>query len=352
MPSSIHSSKSTNSENESLKDILHNDKVRYIRKGYGLINAILIVIGFYFVLPIVFKPVYAMWMNSFTNTMTAYFWGVIVVHHGCFAIGNLGMLVIYWIELPFFERYKINSQPWPWKANTEKFKVQIMKTVKALAINLLIVSPLSTLFSIVTDGVKMKFSLEDYPTSWELIVQIIFFMLVEDFCFYWAHRLLHHPKLYPYIHKKHHEYYTAISIASEYAHPLEFFFSNIIPTSVGPILLGSKTHFFTIIAWFILRVNETIDGHSGYEFSWSPFRLLPFSGGANYHDFHHSHNQGNFGSFFSLWDTFCGTNSYYFRYLSIKQQEEDMLKVKAQLDESYNPKAQLAETIAEKIKTQ
>ena len=35
---------------------------------------------------------------------------------------------------------------------------------------------------------------------------------------------------------------------------------------------------------------------SGFEFPWSPFRLLPFSASATYHDYHHSHNRGNFSS--------------------------------------------------------
>ena len=66
---------------------------------------------------------------------------------------------------------------------------------------------------------------------------------------------------------------------------------------------------------------ETIDGHCGYEFSWSPYRLLPFSGSSEYHNFHHSHNVGNYGSFFSYWDTFFGTNGDYFRFRVEKEKE-------------------------------
>ena len=99
-----------------------------------------------------------------------------------------------------------------------------------------------------------------------------------------------------------------VGIAGEYAHPLEFVFSNMLPTSVGPAILGYKCHLVTIIAWYIIRFAENLDGHSGYDFSWSPYRLIPFSGSAEYHDFHHAVNVGNYGSFFSLWDTIFGTN--------------------------------------------
>ena len=74
-------------------------------------------------------------------------------------------------------------------------------------------------------------------------------MIVEDFLFFWSHRFLHWKKVYPYIHKIHHEYSTTVSIAAEYSHPLEFIMSNILPTSMGFKLLGSKAHFVTYVIW-------------------------------------------------------------------------------------------------------
>jgi len=47
---------------------------------------------------------------------------------------------------------------------------------------------------------------------------------------------------------------------------------------VGMKILGSKVHIATSVMWSIVRGMETVDAHSGYEFSWSPFRLLPLSG--------------------------------------------------------------------------
>merc|ERR1711974_112076 len=72
---------------------------------------------------------------------------------------------------------------------------------------------------------------------------------------------------------------------------------------------------------------ETCDGHCGYEFSWSPFRLLPLSGSSTYHNFHHRINVGNYGSFFTIWDTLCGTNKQYFKHLAKKEKEQLTAKV-------------------------
>lgn len=77
-------------------------------------------------------------------------------------------------------------------------------------------------------------------------------------------------------------------------------------------------HLYTLGFWYIIRTFETIDGHCGYEFSWSPYRLLPFSGSSEYHHYHHSHNIGNYSSFFYYWDTLCGTNKEFFKFKAIK----------------------------------
>lgn len=132
---------------------------------------------------------------------------------------------------------------------------------------------------------------------------ILFCMMCEDLTFHLCHRLLHWRVIYPYIHKVHHTYVTTIGIAAEYSHPIDFILGSVIPGSLGSMILGKHMHFCTMLLWILVRIFETLDGHSGYEFSWSPYRLLPFSTSAQYHDFHHSHNVGNFSSFFSIWDT-------------------------------------------------
>ena len=202
-------------------------------------------------------------------------------------------------------------------------------------LNAVIIGQLAVILKVYFDQMGVNFDINDWPTSIELGVQITFFMLVEDTTFFWSHKLLHHPAIYRHIHKQHHEYKTTIGIASEYCHPFEYVFSNIIPTALGPQILGMRCHFFTLLMWFALRTGETIDGHCGYDFSWSPYRLLPFSGGAQYHDYHHSHNVGNYSSFFTFWDTICGSNRHYFQFLAKKQEQEAMEAVKKQLDSEY-----------------
>lgn len=156
----------------------------------------------------------------------------------------------------------------------------------------------------------MNFSWDQWPAWWAILLQIIFFMFVEDFLFYWSHRAFHRPSLYKKIHRRHHEFVTPSAIAALYAHPLEFIIANSIPSIAGPLILcaiGVPVHVGVLWAWLFIRIVETLDGHSGYDFRlWFPHKLI-YGAGSRAHDDHHSKFNGNFASFFSHWDTIHGS---------------------------------------------
>jgi sterol desaturase/sphingolipid hydroxylase (fatty acid hydroxylase superfamily) len=101
-------------------------------------------------------------------------------------------------------------------------------------------------------------------------------MIVEDFYFYFVHRLLHHRLLYKYIHKRHHDHTAPFGMAGEYAHPLETILLGV-GTTAGPLLF--TRHLATLWVWLLVRVVQVVECHSGYDFPWSPNRWLPFWGG-------------------------------------------------------------------------
>lgn len=154
--------------------------------------------------------------------------------------------------------------------------------------------------------------------------------------------MLHLRSLYSAIHKKHHRFHSNVGIASEFAHPLEDL-ANTLAFITGPLILG--THLFTLWAWFVVRIWETIDAHSGYAL---PFPLSPFSlfGVADQHDFHHSHNQGCYGSFFGFWDWIMGTDAAYKKWKAEGSKDEQVTKKNANKKQKDEQKEQVTETKA------
>jgi sterol desaturase/sphingolipid hydroxylase (fatty acid hydroxylase superfamily) len=67
----------------------------------------------------------------------------------------------------------------------------------------------------------------------------------------------------------------------------------------------------------------SVEEHGGYDFPWSPCRLLPFgSATAAGHDFHHS-NDGKaiFGSQFHYLDSFFGTDIEFESFIAKRKDE-------------------------------
>lgn len=71
------------------------------------------------------------------------------------------------------------------------------------------------------------------PTFQWVVFELSICILVEEVAFYYSHRLLHHPRIYKFIHKRHHEWTSPIAITAVYCHPVEHVFSNLLPVFSG-----------------------------------------------------------------------------------------------------------------------
>jgi len=151
-----------------------------------------------------------------------------------------------------------------------------------------------------------------FPAWYEVVGSVLLCFIIEDFYFYWVHRALHLPFWYKYIHKVHHEFATPFGIAAEYAHPLETFILGM-GTVVGPLL--TTRHLLTLYVWLAVRLYQTVEAHSGYDFPWTLTNFIPFWGGSHFHDFHHETFVGNYASSFTVWDWVFGTSRQYYARL-------------------------------------
>lgn len=310
-------SKQQVAENSIFNRLGEYEMFRYLRRGGWNIVALIIVVVFFTIT----ENLKSFWPKKIENEGHFYFFTVYGLHQSCFIICNLVMLVIY--KSRVFECYKTFKDAWPWDENYSEWKNMLVKTFKYLFVNQCIVLPLS-LFSYYYFNTSANSVLyEDLPDLKTLFLHLGIFLVCEDFTFYWAHRILHIKSIYPYIHKIHHQYRLVVGISTEYCHPFEYVVANLLASSSGALLMGKNTHLFTYYIWVFIRICETTDGHSGYEFPWSPYRLLAFSAGQEYHNYHHLNFDGNYGSFLTIWDRiFNTTNKAFLNFINNKYENE------------------------------
>ena len=237
------------------------------------------------------------WLSLYDDPL---FWqlpvATLALSTGAFLLFALPWTWLGWKDPPWARPYKIQKQPFC-------VRKTLPQTLRRMAFNTLVVAVL-----LVLAWPLLRLSgIHDGPAPhWTTFLwQLAFFVVLDDFLYYWMHRWMHENKwLLKNVHAVHHQIRSPSAIAGNHFHWLELAMTAALAL-VGPVLLGS--HVWVVYAWLVLRQLEAADGHTGYDFPWDPLHWLPLYEGAAYHDFHHARFQGNFAGFLPLWDRVFGT---------------------------------------------
>nr|XP_022321750.1 fatty acid hydroxylase domain-containing protein 2-like isoform X1 [Crassostrea virginica] len=207
--------------------------------------------------------------------------GTYAVTMSVFWFANFFLLIIEITKWPqCLIKYKIQEEP-----VNEKHKPMLQRAVQVVLFNQTVIAlPFMVVMYHLMKWRGCVFQGE-LPTFQWFLLELAVFSLVEELCFYYSHRTLHHRSLYSYIHKRHHEWTAPIGIISLYAHPIEHLVSNLLPPVLGPLLMGS--HLCSAWVWFSIALLSTTVAHCGYHFP-----LLP---SPEAHDYHHKTFVNNFG---------------------------------------------------------
>jgi len=132
-------------------------------------------------------------------------------------------------------------------------------------------------------------------------------LLIHDTYFYWAHRLMHHPRLFRLFHLVHHKSNNPSPWAAYAFHPLEAVVESLI---FVVFLLTIPVHRFHLMFFFIFSLFYNVYGHLGFELYPKGFNKHWFGKWMNTsvaHNMHHRYFKGNYGLYFVIWDRLMGT---------------------------------------------
>jgi sterol desaturase/sphingolipid hydroxylase (fatty acid hydroxylase superfamily) len=258
------------------------------------------------------RPVLGPWWASLCDHYSEFdmfVYGVLIsVILGHF-LGSAPYVLLDVLRPPLARQRKIQAEKYPSRRDVLRACLShFLSSVLVMLPMLLVGSPCLQRVGIFRD--------RELPSNSALLVQLAYFLVVEDYLNYWLHRMLHLPWLYNNIHSLHHEFTSPFALMSAHAHPLETVIL-AIPTFAGPALTGC--HMFTLFVWQVVRLYEAIDIHSGYELPWSLKAVFPSYAGADHHDFHHYMHSGNFASIFVWCDRLYGTSVGY-EHFKVKRQ--------------------------------
>lgn len=133
-------------------------------------------------------------------------------------------------------------------------------------------------------------------------------LIAHDTYFYWAHRVMHHPGLYRWLHIVHHRSQNPSAWAALSMQPAEAVLqAAFIPVAIVTVPLHSNV----ILAFVFAMMWINALGHSGYEIYPKGFvrsRWTWWNNTSTHHNLHHQHVNCNFGLYFNWWDRLLGTN--------------------------------------------
>ena len=153
----------------------------------------------------------------------------------------------------------------------------------------------------------------EMPTLWSGLFDFVVIVLAHDTYFYWAHRTMHHPRLYRHFHRLHHRSVTPTPWTAYSFAPLEA----VVEAAFLPLIfLFLESSHIVVFAFTSHMIVRNVIGHAGVELfpkrwlQWPIARLITTT---THHDLHHSGFRWNYGLYFTWWDRLMGTEHPHYR---------------------------------------
>jgi ferredoxin-NADP reductase len=207
-----------------------------------------------------------------------------------------------------------------WKSFTKilsKSKVQLVKRagwdqIKTEIINSFGTTFVGTLISVTIlslyaqGSIKFYTDINMYGGLWYIAFSFVFLLFFGDAWFYFFHRLMHHPKVYKYVHAVHHQSLDTNPFTVSSFHIIE---SAILGSWIIPVAFVMPIYVPMLGVMQFVGLANNIKSHLGYEIYplWFQKTWLKYLISSTHHNIHHTRYNGNYGLMFTFWDSLLGT---------------------------------------------
>ena len=156
-------------------------------------------------------------------------------------------------------------------------------------------------------GVTRLYTGWNHYGLWYLGVSFVSILLLQDTCFYFIHRLFHHPLLFKHLHSGHH-YSTKPTPWTSFAlDPPEAMIQGLFLLVVVFII---PLHFLVLASLLLTMTLWAVLNHLGFELfdsSLASHWLGKWFIGSTYHSIHHRKYTVHYGLYFTFWDRLLNT---------------------------------------------
>ncbi len=140
-----------------------------------------------------------------------------------------------------------------------------------------------------------------------MLGSFVLMVLIHDTYFYFAHRLMHHPKIFRHVHLVHHRSTNPSPWAAYSFHPIEA----VVEAGIFPLIVFTiPVHSLVLVSFLVFMITRNVLGHLGMEIFPKWFvknKFFNWNTTTTHHDLHHKHFHTNYGLYFTWWDNFFGT---------------------------------------------
>ena len=154
-----------------------------------------------------------------------------------------------------------------------------------------------------------------------LLLSALLLMVAHDAWFYWAHRIMHHPRLYRRLHRTHHRSHNPTAFT---AYSFDTGEALVHATFLPAILMLLPAHPAAIGVFLLHMILRNAIGHCGVEVFPAGRDGRPLFGWlttVTHHDLHHENALWNMGLYFTVWDRLMGTEhpDYHARFRAARR---------------------------------